>query len=351
MFNLFLGQLLILILAIICTGRVFFTKDIRIDSAAFLSPLIFLLALLEIFVLELTPILCLIFVLSCLILITNGHSLVRLSNRLFVDHYNLPFVVFTIIEFVFAVLLLIALLIFVPVNYSLKDNNVKSQKILLSGTLAKGFQESSLVEEKLKFDGILREYTPLEDSKMDKNTVVLFVGTAKAPVLMYEPYLILLSKLGYRVVGADFYSKDAGIFNSYADSPSMRRIFALGNMFLEPKEFEKYEKIQMDLLPREYSALADFVLKKYGKESNIFFVTDGIDYDSILNVLDKFSENGKGFFSLNRIDEYKTSGFGFVEQNDLILAKYFKIQRDSSLFIPRYAAGKTAAEIKAITRL
>ncbi len=351
MFDLFLGELLLLLLIIFCTSRIFFTKNASIDSAVFLSPIVFLLSILEIFVWGLNPLLLIVFFLSIVILITNGHALIRLSNRLFVDYYSPVFIVFTVIELLVALFLTACLIFFAPVNYSFKENGIKREKVLLSGTLANGLTESSTVSEKLNASGILYKYEPIKNSPDADKPIVLFVSSAKAPVSMYEPYLLLLAKKDYQVFACDFYSSDARIFNSFADLPYFKRFFSLLLNFLNPKEFKKIERKEKNLIPKEYSAVTKFLLEKHGKTKKVFFVTDKMNSDSILNVMDEFPENQSGFFSLSKISEYKSSGFGFVEQNDIILARYFKVQRDSSLFIPRYVAGKTASEIKAVTGL
>ena len=78
----------------------------------------------------------------------------------------------------------------------------------------------------------------------------------------------------------------------------------------------------------------------------LYFVFDSLEFDSICQITETAGIQTAGFFSLNTIQEYKTPKFGFIEQTNIPLAKKYGFSRDSSLFIPRYLANKTAEQIE-----
>ena len=91
------------------------------------------------------------------------------------------------------------------------------------------------------------------------------------------------------------------------------------------------------LATKKYSALTKIALELYGDDAKVFYIVDNVDFDSIYAVIDEFNTepyaNAKGFFSMNRVDEYKTSGYGFIEQTDVLLAYGKGLERENKFFI------------------
>ena len=100
-----------------------------------------------------------------------------------------------------------------------------------------------------------------------------------------------------------------------------------------------------------YNALSRLALAQYGSETKLFFIVDGISIDLLNELTAQFPENAMGFFAINRVAEYQTSGYGFLEQTDPLAAYFFNLKRDSSFFIPRYVAGKTTESIEQTKKL
>ncbi|WP_296706349.1 hypothetical protein [Treponema sp. UBA7570] len=259
-----------------------------------------------------------------------------------------------------------------PVKIEPKNFNSKKTVYRLSGSISHGFEQLLPGDFFYSSTGTLKIYEPLtissEKTELKKifseNTetttlelpaptqeltqkkqkpIIVFCGSETAETQDYEPYLLFLSKKGFTVLAADFYSHDClylpGILNS--------RIFRKFMFLNDKNNFQKTETIAAKLNhTNSYKALAKLAQKLYGKDFPLFFVFDSLDFKSICQITENAGVQTAGFFSLNTIQEYKTSKFGFIEQTNIPLAKKYGLSRDSSLFIPRYLANKTAEQIE-----
>ena len=115
--------------------------------------------------------------------------------------------------------------------------------------------------------------------------------------------------------------------------------------------FSKIKQEELKTVPLKYKALTRLTLDYAGKDTELFYIVDGIDFDTIYSVVELFPESAKGFYSLNRIEEYETSGFGFIEQTNPLMASRFSLKRDKTLFIARYACSKIIDYVKSIMDL
>ena len=77
----FYGELLVIILLLVANGRILFIKNAKKDSLVMLSPLGFILSIIQIFNWGLDIVTGLTFVLSVLVLLSNFHALFRYSER------------------------------------------------------------------------------------------------------------------------------------------------------------------------------------------------------------------------------------------------------------------------------
>ena len=94
----------------------------------------------------------------------------------------------------------------------------------------------------------------------------------------------------------------------------MRYFFSKILRFSDEKKFSELQQKDKENSKLKYSTLTKLALGLFGSETKVFYLTDGIDFETINSVIEENSQNATGFYSLNRIDEYKTSGFGFIEQ-------------------------------------
>ena len=392
MFDLFLAQVLILILLFSSGIRVLFIKNPRVDAFAVIPVFAFLISLLLIPIWGITVQNLVIIVLSALFFLTNVRALFRVSSNLIVDNYTLAFIIANFIE----LLLLIATIAFVvlssPVRCKLKDFGTQKEKVYLTGTLAAGIRKGDFFEGDA-FSGILYIYKPLQEisatekpaasaessnstasasgtanaasiasapvstapsvpviqEPAQENTserpIIVFAGTSVGTVEQYEPYILFLSKNGFTVCAADLYTRDMHIYEGASNRRFARRIRTLYNYVQDKTEFEATKKKELLLSRQKYERLTELVLDLFGESQTVYYITDGVSFDTINAVIEAFPKNAVGFYSLNRIPEYKTQGFGFIQQTDILLAKYFSMKRDSSFFIPRYVANKTKDDI------
>lgn len=405
MFDLFLAQVLILILLFSSGIRVLFIKNPRVDAFAVIPVFAFLISLLLIPIWGITVQNLVIIVLSALFFLTNVRALFRVSSNLIVDNYTLAFIIANFIE----LLLLIATIAFVvlsaPVRCKLKDFGTQKEKVYLTGTLAAGIRKGDFFEGDA-FSGILYIYKPLQEisatekpaassaegtaagaasavsttvadtasasgtanaasiasapvstapsvpviqEPAQENTserpIIVFAGTSVGTVEQYEPYILFLSKSGFTVCAADLYTRDMHIYEGASNRRFARRIRTLYNYVQDKTEFEATKKKELLLSRQKYERLTELVLDLFGESQTVYYITDGVSFDTINAVIEAFPKNAVGFYSLNRIPEYKTQDFGFIQQTDILLAKYFSMKRDSSFFIPRYVANKTKDDI------
>lgn len=386
MFDLFLAQVLILILLFSSGIRVLFIKNPRVDAFAVIPVFAFLISLLLIPIWGITVQNLVIIVLSALFFLTNVRALFRVSSNLIVDNYTLAFIIANFIE----LLLLIATIAFVvlsaPVRCKLKDFGTQKEKVYLTGTLAAGIRKGDFFEGDA-FSGILYIYKPLQEisatekpaassaegtaagaasavsttvadtasasgtanaasiANTSERPIIVFAGTSVGTVEQYEPYILFLSKNGFTVCAADLYTRDMHIYEGASNRRFARRIRTLYNYVQDKTEFEATKKKELLLSRQKYERLTELVLDLFGESQTVYYITDGVSFDTINAVIEAFPKNAVGFYSLNRIPEYKTQGFGFIQQTDILLAKYFSMKRDSSFFIPRYVANKTKDDI------
>lgn len=364
MFDSFLAQMLVLVLIFFCSARIFFLKDERIDSFAVFAPAALIISVLSFVCFDFSVPGVTVFSLALLVFFTNFRSLLRLSAGLLVDHYGVVFVIFSVIEILLALALGTLLVVLRPVKYSAEDFGITCTQKTLTGTSQNlRIRESFFTGE--RFSGKLYVYEPVIKDEINAeiykgNPVLIFSPGIRATVQNYEPYLMILAQKGFKVLAADFYTKDLYLLSKDLESETskflvesrfLRRFVTLYEDRLNPKKIEALATAEKPIATKKYSALTKLALEIFGDDTKCFYLVDGIDFDSICAVIDEFNtepySNATGFFSMNRVEEYKTSGYGFIEQTDVPLAKIKGIERENKFFIPRYVANKTVEAIRA----
>ena len=363
MFDCFLAQVLVLLMLFSCSARVFFMRHSRVDCLAAFAPVSLLLSTLIFGCFDFSLQTLALFALSLLVFLINFRAILRLNAKLIVDGYSAVFIIFSILALIITIGLGALIVYFRPVKYSANDFNItKTQHVLTGSTGDIKIRESYFTGE--RFSGNLFVYKPevrdeITENLYSENPVLIFSPGIRATVQNYEPYLMLLAQKGYTVLAADFYTTDLQLLTKKSDvaaekylleSKFLRRIAAIKAERDYPKDFAQLVLEEQKQATKKYSALTRIALEMFGDDTKTFYIVDGVDFDSIYAVIEEFNtepySNAKGFFSMNRVDEYKTSGYGFIEQTDTLLAYEKGIERENKFFIPRYVANKT---IKAIT--
>ena len=353
MFDLFLAELLVLLMILVVSLRIFFTKNARIDSTVILAPISFGFSLLIFYIWGIDPVILVLCFLSLLTFFINLRSLLRLSARLVVDYYNLRFVIPSILIALAATGLFALLVIFRPVRYRPQDFGVTKTKVSLTGNGTSGYQERKTLFEKSSVTGTLYEYAPKldETTASDETPVILFVPKSTATVAHYEPYFLMLAQKGYRVLSADLYAPFPALYGNALDKRFFRRAYSMILSVFYKEEFAKFSETDEQINLLGYKELSRLALKRYGDKARLFYAVYGIDLDALNELTTTFAENAFGFFALNRVAEYQGGDYGFLEQTDPLTAYFFGQKRDASFFIPRYVAGKTTEAIEQAQKL
>ncbi|MBR0496895.1 MAG: hypothetical protein IJJ71_12050 [Treponema sp.] len=362
MFDCFLAQLLVLTMIFFCSARVFFLKNARIDCFAAFAPAALIVSAFTFYCFGFSVANLAIFLLAVMVAFTNFRAILRLYARLVIDSYNIVFILFSVLNLFVTILFAVTIVMLRPVKYSDKDFGIKMTPLTLTGPSSNlRVRESPFTGERFSGEAFLYEpivHDEITEELYSENPVLLFVSGIRGNVKNYEPYFMILAQKGYKVLAADLYTDDFRLLSKeteskvgryFLDSKFLRRFAILHLENINPQKAEKLlaeEKLQAS---KKYSALTKFAIDFLGDETKFFYIVDNVDFDSIYAVIDEFNtepySNAKGFFSMNRVDEYKTSGYGFIEQTDVLLAKQKEIERDPKFFIPRYMANKTVKTI------
>lgn len=363
MFDCFLAQMLVLILMFVCSARIFFLKHSRVDSFAVFSTIALFISLCILFCFGFSFFNLCVFLLALLVYFVNFRAVIRLRARLIIDGYSAVFIIFSILSLILTVALGAAIVLTRPVRYTAKDFGVTKSAYTLTGTTRDlRIRESFFTGG--RFAGDLFVYEPVVHDEISAqvyadNPVLIFAPGIRAAVVNYEPYFMILAQKGFTVLAADFFTGDTTLLSSEVRNPVAKRIVeskffrrfaAIHYENMRPDEFSLVLDAEKRLFTKKYSALTKLALEMFGDDTEVFYIVDGVDFDSIYAVIDEFNtepySNAKGFFSMNRVSEYETSGYGFIEQTDVLLAREKGIERENKFFIARYVAGKT---IQAIT--
>jgi len=346
MFDSFLAQVLTVSLIFFCCCRMFFTRHSKIDFLCILAPVSFVIAVLNFFIwgAEFPNVVLLCF--SFITLILNVRSLLRFAAHLFVDHYSLPFVLFNLIYLLFAVFVFIMLVIYHPVKYSAQKYGVNVEKSMLCGSIESGFELKTDIFKGGRETGTLYKYSPVEESesRFEYKPSFVFVGSAMAPVVNYEPYFIMLAQRGYEVYAADIFPSDEKLMEGAGNYRIFRKQALTKYYFNDKDLYMEISKKEIPYIIGAYKSVSKIVLGLKGENEKLYFITDGIGIEDIYQVVAEYPENVLGFFSMNMINEYKSQGFGFVDMTHIYTASRLGLERDSSFFIPRYIAKKTAED-------
>lgn len=339
-----LGEMLIVFLLIVNSGRILFLKYERIDTLAVLSPVALIIAVLQIAAWNADFSSVLLLVISFFSLLTNLHALSRSAARLYVDHYSPVFIIFSALILMSSIFAGFVLLKYAPVNVKPGDYGVTETKVRLTGTFADGFSESGYTD---RTDAQLYIFAP---QNVQADASIVIVGCDKrADAAQYKPYMVLLAREGYIVMTADFSASDGAWFSSVADSRVLRRFVMILSYFRDKEQFGKQKDFYTFAMIREYKALEKIAAERFGSGRRLFVVSDGMT-DTAAADIARQKHAVKGRFALDSIPEYKSAGFGCVEQTDPLLASVLGLQRDKTLFIPRYLVLKTCATIRKVQK-
>jgi len=323
----FYGELLIFVLLLLTNGRVFFVKHTRRDPLVSLAPLTFLLALAELFSWKIDIPILYALVLSFLVLLSNFHAMIRFGSHLYVDHYSVLMKFWSIITMILSAIGLITTIVFAPVELNGHKLGVTETEYKYTGSFSSGLTQSTPITE---VTGSVFEYTMLPDFGYRSN-VVIFVPDKRADTFNYRPYLQLLSKSGFTVCSADFYTKDNRWIHSFSDSKYLRRITMTGESYFNNQDFMSRREFYTFNIKQELNALLPILREKYGPDCKFFLVSDVMGNTAISDYALQNPELISGTFYLDSIEDYETPGYGIIHQTDPFTAFLITRKRDKSL--------------------
>jgi hypothetical protein len=345
MSDLLLGELLCLGLLIIICGRIFFIKREKIVHITILAPVALVLSFLLITAWGLTLMEAAIFLLTALVFLSNIHAMSRFMAHLYIDHYNPAFYIFSLFLFICSIAVTAVALYFRPVPVPPARFNVSVTKQAVTGSFSAGVKIKDKLSDKTR--GILWTFKP-GSNIAPKKTAIIFSADKRADTARYLPYLTLLANAGYTVLAADFYMPDGHWLSGKLDSPILRRAAMI---YLSEKETERFKSMDKNFTEntvREYDSLISLGTDILGSGTPLFIIGDAMESDALGLIRQKYPYQVTGTYMLGNIKEYKTSGYGCIEQTSPLLAYLINgINRDASLFIPRYMVLQTQKAVAA----
>lgn len=319
-----IGELTILFILLLSSARVFFIHSERKDPlsigplaatvCAALSMLAWGVSVQEILVLSL----------SVWVFIWNFRAFLRLNENLIIDHYSPLFILISVVNCLLVAVGLLFVFYFRPVNVSLAKAGVEKSVTRLCGNLSAGFAESDETFARRTMD--LSVYGPAGEKKT-KGTIV-FLPSECATVGLYEPFLVKLARDGYRVYGADFYSDDTKPEDSLAYRRETRRFSFVRARLRDSEDYKRWCEEKKQPL---YLEMFEAVRKLVPSGERLIIVGDGLPKDLYVSLLWK-DEQYERCFDIASINDYKTPGWGPVEQTDPLLASELGFPRDGALY-------------------
>ena len=342
MSNAVVGILIILFLIILNCGRLFFLKFGRVDVLTLLAPLCVILSILQIIAWKADFFSLILLGISVFCFFVNFRAFLRFLSGLYVDHYSFAFKIGAIVVLLAAIAEVVLIAMFFPRAIKDTDFNTKKTVKLLSGSFNYGFEKVGLLPV---INCEMFIFEPTEES-LKKDTVVLFFPDKRADTSHYEPYLMSLANNGYAVCSADYFSKDLKWFHSFADNRFFRRMFMIikyfsnETMFATENEFYTYNTI------KECEETLKFAKQYFGEDKKFFFIGDVMTFEGTKDFASRNLSSSEGYFNIAELEDYKTPGFGCIQQLAPVLGYKFNLEPLSDFSIPRKMAEETIKMIR-----
>ncbi len=346
-----IGEILALGMLLVLNARVFWTRRTRLDALSLLGATAFVTMIFETLAWGLRVSGVAILALSFICVIVNYRSLVRFSQRLFVDSYSIKF-------FVTSLLLLAASVFFIaveiqarPVRLQTRLFNVQVEREYFSCPLSQdNFPLKKAREATDKRNLTLYTFSN-KNKENQKDAVIVFTPDVLAEALAYEPYFILLARKGWTVLAADLYNLNFKSPEDFSNTKSFRRASLIwsayssgGKKAVKEQKFpESRARAFHEIYEYSYRALEQIARERYpGKK--IFVVGDSSSFLPTQKLETIFA--AARFLNLKDIPEYTTPGYGFVAQTNPIFSwLFFGIKRDKTSFEPSWCATQTIKKL------
>ena len=344
----FYGELLVFVLLFITNLRVFFVHHVRRDPLVVLAPFTFIVAIFQILAWGIDAFTTLGLLIALFVLLSNFHAIFRYMERLYVDHYSVLMKVWAVFTIMISAVALAATIYFAPVESSKRTLKISANPTYYKGSFRSGFEEARPFDSKAL---TLWEYGPEKNetgTPVSQNIIVLLTPDKRGDTVNYVPYLEQLALRGVTVYSADFFAEDGQWLHSFADKKTLRRLVMVIQSVVNRQRFEAQREYYSYNVSQEYAVLIPMLRERYGADKKILLISDFMADIAADDFEKKNPELIAGVLKLSSINNYKTSGYGCIEQTDPLLALYMGLSRDASRTTPKLLADKTMEVINDI---
>lgn len=349
----FYGELLVFVLLLITNMRVFFVHHVRRDPLVVLAPFTFIVAIFQILAWGIDVFTVLGLLISLFVLLSNFHAIFRYMERLYIDHYSPLMMVWAVFTIAISIAAIAGAIYFAPVAQNSRHMGVAEKITYYKGNFRSGFEEAGPFAAKSM---TLYEYAPDESRESEnavtlaeaRNLIILLTPDKRGDTEHYTPYLQELAARGLTVCSADFFADDGHWLHSFADRKILRRLVMVIQSSLNRPAFEAQREYYSYNVSQEYEVLIPLLRERYGADKKFLLVSDFMADIAADDFEKKNPEIIAGVLKLSSIDNYKTAGYGCIEQTDPLLALYMGLSRDATRTTPKLLADKTMEVINDI---
>ena len=341
----FYGELLVFVLLFITNLRVFFVHHVRRDPLVVLAPFTFIVAIFQILAWGIDAFTTLGLLIALFVLLSNFHAIFRYIERLYVDHYSALMKVWAVFTIAVSAVALAATVYFAPVESNARTLKISKTQTYYKGSFRSGFEKAGPFDSKSLTLWDFGPATSTADNNSNssdaQNIIILFTPDKRGDTINYLPYLEQLALNGVQIFSADFYADDGRWLHSFADKKILRRLVMVIQSSLNRQKFEAQREYYSYNVSQEYEVLIPLLRERYGADKKILLITDFMADIAADDFAKKNPDLVAGVLKLSDIEEYKTSGYGCIEQTDPLLAMAQGLKRDKTLKTPKLLAEKT----------
>jgi hypothetical protein len=329
----------ILLVCAVLSVRIFFQNSIAHDSLSTLALANLVLCLLCFFAWGLTVSLLAVTLIAVIVFFINLRCICRYFGRLKHGGYSLGFMILSMAMLPCVAMGMVLVLYARPVQLPAAGFNVTKEKTAFSGSFRNGFTERSAIFE--PFNAYVTTYTPhasienlASENSLKNIPLVLFVPDVRASMADYEPFFLLLAQSGAEVKAAEFYTFDGHRFNSLFDVRPLRTFFALLYSLIRAEQFAANADTFDSITRQEYASLVELFGAEASSQGRALYLVSDANPRVLTQTHAQFSQLVTGAVS---VIPGARRGLGCMEQTKPLLARYYGLSRDTTLFVPRAA--------------
>lgn len=338
-----LGQLLIFALLISVELRVFFIKQAKKDSYVFVAPITLFLAILNIFSWGLNIVNIIALTLSFIVVLINIYSIFKMVAKLLTDSYSIFTKVIAIIISIICLGAIIFTLLFSPITTRSAKLGIYETKENYEGNFRSGFTP---IKAGSSASATFYQYSNIDYIPQAKQNVVVLITDKRGDAVSYVPFMQYLAKENFTVCTMDFFTDDLVWLDSKKNSKALRRFMLVSESLSENSKLDDLQETFTYNYLTECDAIISLLTERYGSQCKYFLIGDGMSSPAVISYAEQHPEKITGTFCLDSISEYKTAGYGCVEETDPLVASYLGQKRDKHGFITKYLVLKSKEEIR-----